>query len=344
MPVNDDRGNAGSVESPVIHWVSQAGSGHQSAYDEVLRPLIESHGFAVSDNRNKAAIAVFHATLDFNYWALLLSALRSIFGGPQTVALFLRPQNCLRPKKPSHWIKKILFKMMRRAPGISILTILPFSIEPRLAEYADDWINDPQLWDLELCAPLVLKQPSRALAGQKPQIALLGSLDRNKGFDQFASMWIGEAAIREKFQFVAAGSLEASLGSLGDAFVAAGGILINQRISDARMFELFHDSFAVWCAYDREYDQASGIFGRAFQLGIPAIVTGHSFLERQSKALGHEHVALSPDWTDYSHTSARLLLEWSPTRPVAAERRATVSGLRERDIARLVSILRPGAI
>lgn len=336
--INSER--AGRSKPVVVRWVSEAGPGHQSAYDELLKPIFRSLGFIVVEDPAAPADAVFHATLDFDYPALLRSSFRSLVGGPRTVALFLRPQNCLRPIKPVHRIKQLLFRVLRRIPSVSILTILPFDLEPRLASYARDWINDPQLWDLRLLAPEALILPPAPPTDARPAITMLGRLDHEKGFDQFATLWIENPGVREKYRFVAAGKVDPAMAGLADDFVEAGGTLIDERISDDRMFGLFHESTAIWCAYDRHYDQASGIFGRAFQFGLPTIVTAGSFLEKQSAGLRQQSLAVSPDWEGHSQRTAGALLDWTPHRADAGEREAEAARLRHRDVERLTAILR----
>lgn len=336
--INSER--AGRSKPVVVRWVSEAGPGHQSAYDELLQPIFRSQGFVLHDDPSAPADAVFHATLDFNYPALLRSSLRSLGGGPRTVALFLRPQNCLRPIKPVHRIKQMLFRILRRIPKVSILTILPFDLEPRLANYARDWINDPQLWDLPLLAPEALGLPLVPPAGDKPAITMLGRLDHDKGFDQFATLWIENPSVREKYRFVAAGKVDPDMVGLAGEFVEAGGTLIDERISDERMFALFHESNAIWCAYDRHYDQASGIFGRAFQLGLPTIITAGSFLEKLSIMLEQQSLSVSPNWEGHTGYTAEKLLDWTPHRADAGEREVEAARLQRRDVERLTAILR----
>jgi len=331
--------NASQLNEDRVFWVLPPGFGHQTAYEMVLKPTLGEAGVRFVDTKMPLIKTNFFPTLDFDYPALLKSSFWSAFGGRKTVALLLRPQTCVRPTKPIHRIKQILFKLLRQVPNVSILVIVPFSVEPKLAIYADDWINDPQLWDLAILAPQVLQTHHNAQHSKLKKITILGRLDREKGFEQFASLWIDNQAVRQAYQFVAAGVLDPSLAKLGARFSDAGGVLINERISDEHMFALYHESYAMWCAYDREYDQASGIFGRAFQLGVPTIITEGSMLHRHAEALCQHHLALSPDWLNNSTETARRILEWKPSRVTPSDRESIVSNMRNRDIDRLATYL-----
>lgn len=324
------------AESVRVRWHLESGAGHQDAYALALQPPLTDVGIAFVDG---AADTVFFPTLDFYYPSLLRSCIRSIFGGPKTVAMLLRPQNCVRPTKPIHFVKQILFRLLRRAPRVMILTIMPFSTEPKLATYANGWIHDPQLWDLAIIAPRELGVPY-APNSSKKTVVMLGILSRLKGFDQFVDLWIREPAVREAFRFIAAGKLDPELADLGVAFAEAGGELVNQWISDDQIYSYYREADIVWCAYDRSYDQASGIFGRAFQLGVPSVVTENSMLHRQAKELGQDVLALSPDWVGSSFTTANLLLSWSPQRVSYYAREAQVKEMRDRDIKVLATALR----
>jgi hypothetical protein len=44
-------------------------------------------------------------------------------------------------------LKSALFGVLRRLPRLTILLILPFELDPRLARVSNGWINDGQIWD-----------------------------------------------------------------------------------------------------------------------------------------------------------------------------------------------------
>ena len=323
-----------------VRWQLDSGIGHQDAYALVLKPLLKAENIVFVDGDGDGdPEVVFFPTLDFNYSALLRSCLRSLFGGPRTVALLLRPQTCIRPVKPVHFVKQLLFRLLRRAPNIAILTIMPFSVEPRLASFSKAWIQDPQLWDLAIIAPSALEPPTQPGPGRKI-VVMLGVLSSLKGFDKFARLWIGEECVRNSFRFIAAGTLDPDLGDLAEAFVRAGGELVNERISDEQIYAYYRTADMVWCAYDPSYDQASGIFGRAFQLGIPSIVTAQSMVHKQAQALGQDVLALVPDEAGSFPGAAKKLLSWEPQRVSAGSRAAVVTQMRNRDVNVLAAILR----
>jgi hypothetical protein len=316
-----------------------SGHGHQADYIKVIQFVVEESGFKLCPLLTRDISARIIPTLDFTYLGFIGSAVSTIRGHGRTVALFLRPQVCLKPKKPIHYAKRVLFGALKRHRGLEILTIVPFDLEPTLSTVATGWIYDPQLWDLPLLMPgRIETADASTVMTEKPTIALLGTLDRNKGFDRFSALWRADATVRERFRFIAAGRVAPDCVDVARDFVDAGGILIDERISDDAMMSLYDQSFAVWCAYDPGYDQASGIFGRAFQLGVPAIVTEGSLISRQAEGLGHAVLNLPAD-TAALAAAGSALCDWRPERLTLTARLAAIADMHHHSARVLTSAI-----
>ncbi len=117
--------------------------------------------------------------------------------------------------------------------------------------------------------------------------------------------------------------------------MAGGGLLIDRRLDDAELESLYVVSDVIWSCYAPEYDQASGIFGRALQLGVPVIVRRGSLLHRF--ASGIRSPVLPLEFGDVSG-GARLLTQDLPGRLSGAEleRHARLIGAWRSDFVQVV--------
>ena len=69
----------------------------------------------------------------------------------------------------------------------------------------------------------------------------------------------------------------------------------NRFVSEEELIALYASSDLVWAFYDEEYDQASGIFGRALQFGVPSIIRSGSLVDRLCKIEKIPSLALTTD-------------------------------------------------
>ena len=251
------------------------------------------------------------ATLDDHVMSFVALAVLRSLAGKRTVALFLRFHPTIVEKRLVSRVKRVLFGILRHVNGIAIVTILPFSIDQRHRLIATDGLCDPQLWDMH--DGRSLKCPERnafshevetAAHGRKI-VVLPGSLTRIKGFGLMAEMLAGTPGLAGKFLFVAAGKVGVDCCETAEEFKAAGGLLIDRRISDQDLEGLYAASDFVWCFYTADYDQASGIFGRAIQFGKTPIVRSGSMIERFACDFGAHSIMADPE--DLNDLAARLL-------------------------------------
>lgn len=271
-------------------------------------------------------------------WVCLVRALI----GRRTAGLLLRPLPALAAQTPRTFSKYLALRLLRRVKHVSTLAILPFAIEPGIAAIADDWIDDPQLWDLgeqewnwfrsarsHENGPIALA--IRRLAAGRRALCAIGRQDKAKGFDQFADLYADEYRLRDVMLFASGGKIAPDMAGKAAAFTEAGGYALPAELSDHQLVQFYAASDLVWCAYAAEYDQASGILGRAVQFGIPVIVRDGSLIHRQCLVEGLAHSAVGPE-----NAAERLLANtplprqsWAPD----AETR------RQRSLARLCNAL-----
>lgn len=264
-------------------------AGHRESYQRLfcdLLGLTPSTGSAWRRFRSLvAAPYVLFATLDGEDVAFLTVALiRAALGRP-TVAFFLRPQGCFAGTLKA-LAKRMLFRAMKQVRSVRILTILPFDMDPRYAEVADDWIYDPQLWDLWVDGPPVLpdtdlsRRVEIARQGRKVMI-FIGGVNLRKGFDSFVDTAEAEG---ETTLFVSAGRVSPECAHHAVRLRELRMMVEDRFVTDDEILSLYKVADLAWCRYSPEYDQASGVFGRALQTGVEPVVREGSLLHRM-KAL-----------------------------------------------------------
>ena len=280
--------------------------------------------------------------LDTNPVAFLCNAVMRSLRGRRTVGVFFRTGECFLDTSLKYRIKRKLFQAARRLPHVSILALMPFAVFPRFAEVATGWIYDPQLWDLmhfgfsENNAFPLLRDLLSAKAGGRRILMALGEQSSLKGFDYFVDLWCSSAAIRENYLFVAAGKINDESANAADLFAQQGGLLINRRISDGEMIYMYRCADIIWSCYSPAYNQASGIFGRAIQCGVPVTVRQGSYLEKLGEILVHPTLALPFENVDLA---AKAILAWRPVAQDATERMRLISEMRTFSLSVLSSNL-----
>lgn len=327
----------------IATYVSDNLDGHHRDYDRLFEVALKEIGITlqwVSDPSQamQRDSPLFYSMFDRTprqtlgaAWHTILRSLR----GQRTVGLFFRPESCFL-SGPKYLIRRLLFRLVSGLPNTHLLSLLPFPVAPRLSFVATNWIYDPQLWDLPYLG-VPEKAPSEKidrLLFEKAQgrriIVSLGGQNRIKGFDAFASLWSASPEIRKTHLFLAAGKVAEMSRASADRFLADGGLLLDEHIEDTTLFHLYGKAHAVWTCYAPDYDQSSGIFGRAVQLGVPTVVRQGSFLDSSSTYLAHPTLAVP--FHDIE-TSTRLLLNWQPGKLDADKRNALVQQMRDYSVA-----------
>lgn len=287
--------------APGIVQVSSE-SGHRRGYRDLFSgmlgltpetgPLRGAGRFA----RMVSAPYVLIATMECDYLgALSLMVVRSLLGRPSS-GLLLRPQTCFLPG----WrfaAKRIVLRVAKRLPRQKILSIVPFSIRPEFARIATDWIHDPELWDLsarglKAMPETDLSQKVAAQAAGRPILAVLGAVSGLKGFARLHRMLLQTPNFAEQIHVIIAGRISSEMRELAKELSCLGAHVEDRSLSDDELLSLYGVASIAWCCYDPEYDQASGIFGRAVQTSVMPILRYGSILEAQARELGVSYVAL----------------------------------------------------
>lgn len=271
---------------PLIHICVT--TGHQPSYQAVFVRLLDG---VPSTGRLRGPIfwrlvraeRVFICTIDTNYQAFAAIAVLRALRGRRTTGLFLRPMQCFRTERPIIYAaKRWAFRVLRRLPGLRLLSIIPFAVEPRLAQVCHDWIHDPQLWDLWLDGPPILpetdlsRRVAKAARGRKVMI-FIGAGNRIKGFDGFVDEAISQ---KDSVLAVVAGRVAPDFAVKAQRLADECMIVEDRFVTDEEILSLYKVADRAWCRYALDYNQASGIFGRAVQTGVVPIVREGSVVAR----------------------------------------------------------------
>ncbi|RWO40482.1 MAG: hypothetical protein EOS11_20020 [Mesorhizobium sp.] len=268
-----------------------------------------------------AADRLFFATLDDDLMSFVSVALQRAVLGRPTVALFLGPQSCFGALKIKGLLKRSIFVALKHVPKVTVASIIPLSLAPEYGAVVDIGLHDPQWWDMH--DGHTLRQPSdtpvaaevRRLAGDRPIVCWLGAASVHKGFAFMVDIIEAKPDIARQICFISAGTATSEQ-ALASRFRSMGGIHIDRRPTDAEWESLYSVADAVWACYDPRYDQASGVFGRALQFGIPAIVRRGSLIHTAARKFGAQVYPV--DFGDYDAAATELSRITKANRGIAA--------------------------
>lgn len=279
--------------------VSHSLAGHRREYVGLFARLCDTSGASWQLARHWQDVLaepapVLFLMIEESFSGYLVAGLARAFRGHRTVGLLFRGAEAATGGTTNTRLKGAILTLLKRVVRIQTLAITPFSAEPALARVADGWIYDPQLWDLtdDTVDPTALTEAVRSSASGRAVVVALGAQNAGKGFDAFCRLWVDSEALRARYLFVSAGKVVPELAAEATAFQRAGGMLVDRFVTDEELLGLYGTSDLVWACYSPRYDQASGIFGRAFQFGVPVAVRDGSQVQRMAADLGHPTTGL----------------------------------------------------
>ena len=321
--------------------VSHSTAGHRRAYIDQFAALVEGWGGAAS------VVSTWRATIGARQPVLFLmieetlggyltaAVLRAVLGR-RTVGLLFRGREAVSGASLRLRVKRWILGGLKRVPGVSTLSILSFDVEPRLAAVADGWLDDPQLWDVQDTAPssTALSQSLQTLAQGRRIAVSLGVQNAGKGLNFFSRAWCEDASLRRDWMFAAVGKVAPDAAAAARAMEDAGARVVDRFISDEELASLYGVADVIWAVYRPEYDQASGIFGRALQYGRPVVVRRGSAIASQAAHLNAPAVTI-----DYGDVDAVLHALSQAGVGGAAASPSPIAVLRARNLERLKAAL-----
>ena len=305
---------------------SRTDSGHKASYAQIFAELLDltpefgdGHGRCATVRRLVRADRLLFQTLDDDIPVFVATVLLRRLRGRPTAALFLRPHRCFEGALPVQWIKRALFAAIRRGRLATVCVIVPFAQHPAYARIASDWVHDPEAWDLDLridgggLPETPLSRAMATLAGDRRIVLLPGSFLERKGAALLTALLKNSPELAKQALFFWSGRVGSNAEGLAAAFTEAGGHVVGRYITDAELFSLYGRADAVWACYGPQYDQASGVFGRAVQTGLPVILRRGARLEQMAADTGHVVLALDPaDTAEAANTLAQGLTALPP--------------------------------
>jgi hypothetical protein len=228
----------------------------------------------------------------------IIAFIRALLGF-KTIGFVFRAKKCIASKQINHKIKVILLKYFKKFQNISSISIVPFYTCEGIAEICDDWLYDFQFWDMGFLEKNIQKtivdsnvEYIKGIAKGRKVICAIGKQDQNKGFDVFSSLYILNKHLQEEYLFVSGGVINGILTSQIEKFISAGALVINERITNEMLIALYKSADLIWVCYSPNYDQSSGVLGRAIQYKLPVIVRTNSVVENIVDNLKHEKIAV----------------------------------------------------
>jgi hypothetical protein len=334
------------IQLAMTFLVSREGSGHRAEYVTLFTSIIARAGGKVRLSRRawrhvfSTEPMLFMMFEDSPLECFLISLFRGLMG-LQTAAILFKPAECVAPRALRWRAKRWALMLLQRLQRVSVIVIIPFSVEPRLSAIARHGIYDPQLWDIEDLGradggdPEFVSQIADQARGRGIVVAM-GRQAEDKGFGYFSCLLNACPTLGKQNLFVSAGIVATDSLNSADALVTAGGTLLNRDLTEAEMTSLYRSASLIWCCYAPSRDMASGIFGRAVQYGTPTIVRAGSYLEKLAAELHHPAIAVP--WNDPQGV-ARLLSVRPPPPSPPDQRQALVRRLRDYSLAAIHTAL-----
>jgi hypothetical protein len=283
---------------------AQSTNGHRQSYLDALGALFGLEPmFGKIDHRLfrrlVAAESVLFATLDDHVPSFLAVAGARTLRGRHTAALFLRAQKCFVDGRWYHPVKRNVFRVLKSLPGLTLASITPFSVMPRHREVAHAGVVDPQYWDLH--DGIALRSPARSALAEdvlvwargRHVMCALGTIGLNKGVAFLAETLQRHPELADKILVVAAGHVSTDAVQSVAKMADAGALIIDRFVSNDELESLYTAADSVWACYTPDYDQASGIFGRAVQFGVTPVLRAGAITEAFARVHGVDHVSVA---------------------------------------------------
>lgn len=284
---------------------TQSRAGHRGAYADYAKNLLGGEPSNMRKSLFKSSPVLF-LMADHKIHYYFLAALFRALSGKRTVGLLFRPVPAVQAQTWSQRGKKILLKLLKELKQVKTLSIIPVPLVPETVEIVDGWIHDLQLWDLglkerklfdDLRAGLVHEshpamqfyRQIKKSANGKPTMISLGAQGKEKGYSILADA-VPLLAKNDWF-VVAAGRVVEDQKEKTLVFLENRMMSVNRYLDDDEMIAAYAAADVVWCLYDPSYDQASGILGRAVQLGVLPLVRQGSLSEDFCSAENIPHLA-----------------------------------------------------
>ena len=288
-----------SVGARRVHMASLAG--HRQSYQDLFTRMFDlTPSMGRIGRRNFAELvraqSLLFGTIDDDYRGFFIVSLARAFLGRRTVGLFLRPQTCFGYSGLRYTIKRFAFMALKPICLVSVFTIVPFSVAPQYRRVATGGVLDPQLWDIEADATVPcdadMTTRVRTAAQGRRVLAFLGTVSAGKGIEFLLDLMTDPAWPHDQLLPVVAGRFPDDTQPLSAQLSDAGALVLDRFISEDELQTLYTCADLVWACYRSDYDQASGIFGRAIQFGKTPVVRAGSLIASLAESISIQMITL----------------------------------------------------
>ena len=226
----------------------------------------------------------------------IISLLRSLLQ-KKTIGLMMSPWDCFRPNKVKDIFRRYAFLILKKISHVKTICIVPFDLDERYRKIADYWIYDPEFWDTHVpevvrMAPQVVCSKTKNAENRKLDLLYFGRVDSEKGFDLLARLFLENKELFLKFNLSIVGEVSESTMLTANQMRQAGAHVVDEFVSDERMFEYIRESSLLWCCYSPDYDASSGVFGRAIQFNKLPLIRKNSRLMDLAATLGKDVITI----------------------------------------------------
>lgn len=257
---------------------------------------------------------VLFSTMENDRWFVFLIAVIRSWIGRHTWAIVMNVDSNLRRLTVKSFLNLMVYRVLTLLDRVHMISILPHYLNPRLTRFTNQWMYDPQYWDLaktierkslpttELSEQVVLD------AGARPILIFIGSPSRRKGFDFLYDTLQSAPDLRCLLHIVVAGQSDRPYESMLDDIRRWGGTVVDRYLSDDEIISLSNQATCAWACYHPSYDSSSGICGRAMQLTSAVLVRKNSLIERIAAHLDYPVYSCSFDITEEAVEILRLMI------------------------------------
>lgn len=284
-------------------FITNSFDGHRTSYFRSIADFFEGDVSMVQFsyqrlNKIVRSESVFFVSIDDLRMAFILVAFVRAIMGLKTAGVLINPKNftAIEISFSTKGVVRLIFYWMWRLliatnSKVRIWSIVPFELSSVAKRVAHDCIIDPQFWDLSTesvdsvldvsIEDYLLERGRKKSKGTfQSVVAYIGRVSESKGFSAFKELVIRSD---ERLIGLIVGKMEAHDVNVdfGDSrFHIYRGEACEQALLKGYKYADF-----IWCGYASDYDQMSGIYGRAVQLSKSVIVRRGSLIDLFSETM-----------------------------------------------------------
>jgi hypothetical protein len=238
------------------------------------------------------------AMIDDNYPEFFAVAIFRMLIGKKTIGLFFRPATCFKIDIKSI-MKFLVFFIFKFFPSIDIYLYLPIKCDLRFKRVSSGFVMDHEMWHQIEHLEAHSNSTTMAVKSETDKLRLLviGNIAIHKGLKQLLTLLEANNSFKQVFEITLVGRTAPDAESINlrkkIAYYAYKNL--DRYFSDHELDEFYKSTDFVWCFYDQNYDQSSGVFGTAIQYQRIPIVRAESLLSCLAEEFDFKTVELQMD-------------------------------------------------